>query len=74
MKCPNCGEEISSGEFSCPYCGVRKECRACASWLWLGASFCHFCGSNWVVLRKDPKREKAKDQTEDRGRISKPCV
>lgn len=60
MKCPGCGAEISPDSYACPYCGVKKECLACASGLTLGASFCHFCGSNLVVLCPDRNAQKKK--------------
>ncbi len=57
MKCPGCGKEVASDSFSCPYCGVKKECLSCAASLKFGSSFCCFCGSNLVGFNPDKNRE-----------------
>ena len=54
IKCPECGQEVSSKAPTCPHCGVRieaniKRCPVCNSYVLMDAERCPHCQTKFVV-------------------------
>jgi predicted amidophosphoribosyltransferase len=49
VKCPKCGQSLSTGAKFCNYCGAKivpmKYCSECGSQIEETAKFCSFCGA-----------------------------
>ncbi|MBP3829187.1 MAG: hypothetical protein ILA06_02625 [Bacteroidaceae bacterium] len=54
IKCPECGQQVSSKAPTCPHCGVRieaniKRCPVCDSFVLMDAEQCPNCHTKFVV-------------------------
>ena len=69
IKCPECGQQVSSKAPTCPHCGVRieaniKRCPVCDSFVFMDAEQCPNCHTKFVVNegRHDEVEETVADQ------------
>lgn len=54
IKCPECGDEVSSKADVCPHCGVAiagnvKRCPVCQSYVLMAATSCPHCNTKFIV-------------------------
>lgn len=62
IKCPECGNPVSSKAPACPHCGVRienniKRCPVCNTYVLADAAECPECKTHFVVEQKEEKQQ-----------------
>ncbi|MEM3754136.1 MAG: PH domain-containing protein [Candidatus Bathyarchaeia archaeon] len=51
IKCIFCGNEVSSDNDSCPYCGypLKLKCKKCGNYLSINVEICPYCGTELFI-------------------------